>query len=236
MTKKYSGTIYLILYFNGKNEVMLQRKSSTVPAAIENVYKAFSSVQKPKKIWVDYYYADDPDNNVFNTKPLRNLTCNDLDKYSLDVADKEDILYLLPRYLELFYIEDYYPIAFFFYAITKCEWDLWPLIYKESVGNYSIAVLSTFNQEAKDVLDWFCAFSKLFTIEGKYLDLLLQDTPESRSNLIYLYEKASHGLPGKLKLGTDFLGLPPTNPNYPILLNWLNREDVFEKVVAAYAV
>jgi hypothetical protein len=173
---------------------------------------------------------------VFNTKNLRNLTCDDLDKYSLGDAQKENILYLLPRYLELFYTEDYYPVMFFFYAITKCEWELWHPTYKESIENYSSAVLSTFDKEyVSNIVDWICAYSKLFLLEEKCLDLLLHDTPAARENLICFYEKTSQGLPDKLKLGTDFLGLPPTNPNYPILLNWLNREDVFEKVAQAYA-
>ena len=215
---------------------MLRRNSTTVLAAINKIYVVFSDAPKPRKIWVDYFYAETLDANVLNTKPLRKLTIDDLDKYSLGDANKDDILYLLPRYLELFYTQDYYPVVFFFYAISdKCDWNGWTIEHKQAVENYMTAILSIFDQESTDVLAWFCAFSKLFTLEEKHLNLLLCDTSAARENLISLDEKVSRGLPDRLKIETDFLGLPPSNPNYKILLDWFNRQEVFEKVMLAYA-
>jgi hypothetical protein len=77
----------------------------SIGAAIEDVYKAFSDVEKPPFVDGCMCCMTADEYETLTAKPLRELTAGELDKYAgsvmLTMGSEDDYPYFLPRILEL---------------------------------------------------------------------------------------------------------------------------------------
>jgi hypothetical protein len=105
--------------------------SEALQAAIEDVYRVFSA-PPPQRIEGCPCCSDPAELRVLHTKPLRDLTSDELGQYTssalLTVGSESDVRYFLPRILELAVLEpDAYPnIEIRLDKLWRMGWRTWP--------------------------------------------------------------------------------------------------------------
>src|SRR5690348_15560227 len=82
-----------------------EKMNASFQEAIEGVYEAFRDVPRPKSVEGSSCCIDEKGISVLLSKPLRELSPDDLTHYAssvfLTVGAVEDFLYFLPRILEI---------------------------------------------------------------------------------------------------------------------------------------
>src|ERR1700728_4060562 len=121
--------------------------NSQLQTAIENVYAAFKDIPKPQFVDGCPCCIDQKGISILLTKPLRELSPDDLTHYAasvfLTVGSVEDFFYFLPRILEMLVLEpNWWPspevVA---RALDNSKFHNWPVRKSEAVSKYFDAVI-----------------------------------------------------------------------------------------------
>ncbi len=147
--------------------------------AVEEVYMAFSEVPKPTKIDGCPCCIDPKMICILITKPLRELTPDDLTKYAssafLTVGTVEDYVYFLPRILEILVTETgWWPDpGIVTRAINTSGFFSWPVFRRDAVLRYFNAVIDDLlatEGSGWELDSWICALGRLHLDLAPYLD------------------------------------------------------------------
>jgi hypothetical protein len=204
--------------------------------AIEYVYKSFRDVPKPASVDSCPCCIDKTKICVLLSKPLRNLTPDDLSDYASDVfltcGAVEDFLYYLPRILEILATElGWWPdpevVA---RAIYTSGYHSWPEHQRQSVANYFDTMMNDLintEDSGTEIDSWICALGRLHVDLAPFLRLIAAKGPR----LIEYYEINSQPLiDGRLANG--FWDDAPSEKNQ--IMNWFRSPGIQEAIKAEY--
>jgi hypothetical protein len=167
--------------------------------AIEGVYAALRDVPRPASVDGCPCCIDRKGISVLLSKPLRDLSPEDLTHYAasvfLTVGSVEDFLYFLPRILEILAIEhDWWPDPeVVTRAIHTAGFHSWPdsrqnalrRYFEEAVGDLLGSASSGF-----EIDSWICALGRLHLALAPFLTRIAA----SRGGLLEFYEVNSQSL------------------------------------------
>src|SRR5580704_16052492 len=116
--------------------------NSQLQTAIENVYAAFKDIPKPQSVDGCPCCIDEKGISILLTKPLRELSPDDLTHYAasvfLTVGSVEDFLFFLPRILEILALNsEWWPDPEVVgRALLTSGFHTWPSNKSQAVSNY----------------------------------------------------------------------------------------------------
>ncbi|SNS86687.1 hypothetical protein SAMN06265795_10830 [Noviherbaspirillum humi] len=180
----------------------------TITAAIDELYAAFSSVPKPRKINACPCCVPGATVCILLSTSLRNLTPAALSGYAasalLTSGSKEDFQYFFPRLLDMAIVkEDWWmDREMILSRLALASWETWSPGQKLAVTNAINAAFELDLREAAsaahDADAWLCGLSLAKADVLPFLEILLR--PENERTLLAYYElNAFHLQKGKLQ-------------------------------------
>jgi hypothetical protein len=180
---------------------------------IEDVYQAFSDVPKPDTIAFCDCCIDEEQVDLLLSKPLRELSPDELRKYSgsvfLTCGDVADFLYFLPRILEI-QVAEHYSVPdpeFVTRAINESGFHpAWKDAHRQAVLNFFDELINSLvSAEAADgyaIDSWICALGRLDLDLAQFLNRIAEHGPA----LIAFYEINKKRLAQAGRLSNPFWG------------------------------
>ena len=210
--------------------------NSKLQAAIENVYDAFKDISKPQFVDGCPCCIDKKGVSILLTKPLRELSPDDLTHYAasvfLTVGSVEDFFYFLPRILEILALNsDWWPDPeVVTRALHSSGFHTWPLNKSQAVANYfdvKIADILEQDQTGWEIDSWICALGRLQVDLNPFLKRIAANP----SRLIEYYEVNSSQL-NDGKLSNAFWDDAPKE--HQQVVEWFQSVEVKKAIELAY--
>ncbi len=202
--------------------------SEALQKSVESVYEAFRDISRPESIDGCPCCIDEEEINVLLSKPLRELSLDDLSGYIysalLTVGTVEDFMYLLPRILEILASESYYlpdqeVVA---RAIHSAGFHTWSDNRKRAVFGFfdrMIGDLLAKEGLAFELESWICALGRLHVDLAPYLKRIA----ENGRRLIEYYEMNSEALVNS-RLSNAFWD--ETSAEHRQIVDWFQSEEI----------
>ncbi len=193
----------------------------TIENSIERLYKAFAAVPKPRHVDGCSHCLDQSEIGVLLTKPLRNLSPDELSPYAssafLTVGDVADYLYFLPRILEITATEPYWwpDPEVTGRALRDAKPETWTAAQRNALNDYLEVVVGTAVRAGdRSRLDsWLCAIGRMGFDVRPHLDQIAQ----SPAAVLAYFDANAESLP-RNKLANGFWELPC--PAHDAVVDW----------------
>ena len=201
--------------------------TAALTTALDALYSAFADTSQPTEI------AHSPlkqlDTSPLLTKPLRELTDDDLSDYHYGVFNtivEDSFAYFLPRLIELTHEEmSVLNTELIYQKVAQDRWQSWPTPRREAFQSYLDAVLASFAEEAQwDIGERICGMGSLLNDLPERLTVLFEDTEAARENLLTLHEDDA---------GNSFWD--KRSAGYTRYVAWLHSDAVFQRVLEIYS-
>ena len=199
----------------------------TLTDATNRLYRAFSTVPKPRHIDGCPCCLDKQDIRDLLEKPLRELTGSDLSSYAssafLTVGDAADYKYFLPRILEISATDSsWWPdVAVTGRAIRSADPDTWTAGQRQALGDFLESVIGTAIESGRysEIDDWLCGIAWM----GLDVRPFLGQVAKCPAAVLDYFESNADTLPQR-KLSNAFWELP--NPGHDAIVNWFDSDEI----------
>lgn len=203
--------------------------------AIEQLYRAFAKIQRPRHIDGCPCCIDKKEIHVLLTKSLRDISPQELSPYAssafLTVGEITDYLYYLPRILEITATESpWWPDPEVTgRAIRSANPDLWTDAQRSALNQYLDAVIGSVIESGEyHLLDgWMCAIARM----GFDITPYLTQIAKSTAAVLAYFEDNVESLP-RNKLSNGFWELPC--PAHDTIVNWFFSSEIEKIPFEAY--
>ena len=213
-------------------------KMITLKDSIDSLYAAFGDVPKPKKIDACPCCVEDKNLCTLLTKPLRELTPDDLSSYAssafLTAGDVPDYLYFLPRILDISATNGFWWPApeVTGRAISNTVPRTWSPKHLTAIHDFLHSLIGSLlerEDSGSDINSWICAIGKMGLDTRPYLSQL----EKSPAHVLAYYEENANRLTRR-KLSNSFW--EPPNDAYDQVVDWFGTEAVGDIIFGAYGV
>lgn len=206
--------------------------------AIDDVYTAFSSVPKPKTIEGCHCCIKDKEVNTLLTKPLRELTPDELSSYAfsvfLTVGSEADYRYYLPRIMDILVTESYWwpdpEVACG--SLPRAEWSKWSASERVALlrlfeTNFSSLVAAS---DGGGLDSWLCGLARAEVP----LQPFLNELASRPSAILALYIENANALMER-QLGNHFWE-DAYLPAMKQIVDWFYSTDINLLILKTYGV
>jgi hypothetical protein len=208
---------------------------SRIETAIQNLYLAFSDVEKPTEVEGCPCCIDRKNISALLETPLAQISSDDLSPYAssafLTVGEVDDYRYFLPRILEVsFYDDSFWPdVAITGRAMNSANISSEPAAKVRAVQQFFEAAIASFisNGDLDRIDDWICGAAKAVLDIRPLLQLV-----ETDDAAILEFFNANSGALGEGKLGNEFW--ESYDPGQETILKWFMSENVRRVPYEAY--
>jgi hypothetical protein len=202
---------------------------------IEQLYRAFAKVQRPRHIDGCPCCIDKKEIHVLLTKGLRAITPQELAPYAssafLTVGEVADYLYFLPRILEITATDpSWWPYPEVTgRAIRSANPESWTNAQRSALNQYLEAAIGSAIESGdySRLDDWMCAIARMGFDVVPYLTQIAK----SPAAILAYFEQNAESLP-RNKLSNAFWELPC--PAHDAIINWFFSPEIAKIPFDAY--
>lgn len=207
----------------------------TVEQAVEQLYRAFSAVPKPRRIDGCPCCIDRKNIGTLLATPLRSLAPDDLSAYAssvfLTVGGMPGYLYFLPRILEVTATDPAWWVhpAVTARAIRSAGLDTWPGERRSALNDYLMAVVDSDvrTDEYIRIDGWICAVGMMGFDVRPFLELVAGNTEA----VLVFFDLNAECLPRR-RLRSGFWELPC--PAHDAVVEWFYSPEIARIPFEAY--